>query len=228
MWLHRLFTIGALTPLLVAGCAPPAARVLHPFEGITVRPDEGTVEVRAWSCLDAGWLEQVACAPGTREHESLVVITARPSDIHAALLLAGFEPGAPGRWSERDGEFSFTPPTGDRLRVLVRYGRDGRVTQEPVGAWMADAGGDPSFPDTPWVFTGSAFARNPEWMGPGEHYVADMTGSIIGLVTFGDEVIAFEEVFADQEAVEPLHWQVRSGYVPPLGTEVTIVLTGRP
>ena len=45
--------------------------------------------------LELGWLEQVACAPATREHESLVVVNAKPSHIHAALLMAGFEPGTP-------------------------------------------------------------------------------------------------------------------------------------
>jgi hypothetical protein len=61
-------------------------------------------------------------------------------------------------------------------------------------------------------------------MGPGEHYVADHTGSIIGLVTFGDEVVGFEEVFSDQQSVQPLAWQVRIDHVPPVGTPVTVIL----
>ncbi|MHC4303660.1 MAG: YdjY domain-containing protein [Planctomycetota bacterium] len=220
--------------LLLCGCAgtarepaptePEAPRVLEPFEGITVWPDVPVVEIEAWSCLEAGWLEQIACAPGTREHEALVVIKAKPSDVHAALLLAGFQHGAPGNWSYQNESLSFTPPRGDRLDILVRYERDGEAIEEPIRAWMVDAGGRPSFPDTAWVFAGSLFVENPDWMGPGEHYVADQTGSIIGLVTFGDEVVGFEEVFADQQNVQPLAWQVRIDHVPPVGMRVTLIL----
>ena len=59
---------------------------------------------------------------------------------------------------------------------------------------------------------------------PRLHYVADMTGSIIGLVTFGDEVIGFSRVIADQDAVQPPSWEVRTDHVPPRGTEVTLIL----
>jgi hypothetical protein len=211
---------------LLSGCAGAARgpRVLEPFEGITVRPDAQVVEIRAWSCLDAGWLEQIACSPRTREHETLVVVKVKPSDVHAALLLAGFQHGAPGSWTFENEVLSFIPPTGDRLEVLVRYERNGQTVEEPIGTWILDAEGRPSFPDKAWVFAGSMFAENPDWMGPGEHYVADQTGSIIGLVTFGDEVVGFEEVFSDQQSVQPLAWQVRIDYVPPVGTPVTVIL----
>ena len=204
---------------------PAAPVVLRPFAGIAVRLDEATVEVQAWICLEAGWLEQVACSPNSREHESLVVVKAKPSEVHAALLLAGFEPGSPGTWSYVDDALQFTQPTGDRLDVLVRYENAvGDTIQEPISAWIQDHRGQHEFPDEPWVFGGSAFEKNLPWLGPGEHYVADMTGSIIGLVTFGDEVIGFSRVIADQEAVQPPVWEVRTDHVPPVGTEVTLIL----
>ena len=204
---------------------PTAPVVLRPFAGIVVRPAEVTVEVQAWTCLEAGWLEQVACSPNSREHESLVVVKAPPSEIHAALLLAGFEPGSPGTWSYVDDALQFTQPTGDRLDVLVRYeNAAGGTIQEPMSAWIQDHRGQHAFPDEPWVFGGSAFEKNLPWMGPGEHYVADTTGSIIGLVTFGDEVIGFSRVIADQESVQPPAWEVRTDHVPPVGTQVTLIL----
>ncbi len=203
--------------------APPL--VLNPFDGIVVLPNGAAVEIAAWTCLEAGWLEQIACAPNSREHESLVVVKAPPSEIHAALLLAGFEPGSPGTWSYVDDALQFTQPTGDRLDVLVRYENAvGDTIQEPMSAWIQDHRGQHEFPDEPWVFGGSAFEKNLPWMGPGEHYVADMTGSIIGLVTFGDEVIGFSRVIADQEAVHPPVWEVRTEHVPPVGTKVTLIL----
>ena len=215
--------------LTLTGCASTSSTtpgtVVTPFEGVRVHTAAGRVEIQAFVCLDGGWLEQIACSPGTREHEALVVIETRPSNIHAALLMAGVVPGSPGRWRYEDGIVSAVPPTGDRLDVLVRYERNGRLVEEPIGSWIIGATDERPFPEVTWVFAGSAFAENPEWMEPGEHYVADLTGSIVGLVTFGDEVIGFEQVMADQESVEAMQWQVNTDHVPPIGTPVTLVLT---
>jgi len=222
--------IAIIMLLCIAGCGTPgrpSGAVVKPFEGVVVQPAGGVVEVEAFVCLDGGWLEQVACSPDTREHEALVVIEARPSNLHAALLMAGFEPGSPGQWTYDDGAVAVTPPTGDIVEILVRYQKDGRSVQEPIGAWIVGAEDNRPFPERAWVFAGSLRAENPGWMGPGEHYVADLTGSIIGLVTFGDEVIGFERVMADQEAVQATQWQVRTGYVPPIGTPVTVILRAR-
>ena len=65
-------------------------------------------------------------------------------------------------------------------------------------------------------------------MGEGEHYVADLSGSIIGLVTFDDEVIGFSRVIADQAAVHPPEWEVDPERIPPVGTEVRLVIRRYP
>lgn len=215
-----------------AGAAEPAeaaTKRLKPFPGVVVLPEGPAVELTAWVCLEYGWLEQIACAPGTREHESLVVPRARPSQIHAALLMAGFEPGAPGNWSYENEQYTFTPPAGTALDVFVRYDvAGGGIVEEPIRAWIRDHHGRHEFPDEPWIFAGSIIAPNPDWMEEeGEHYVADVTGSIIGLVTFGDEVIGFSRVLADQAAVQPPEWEVDVEHIPPVGTEVTIILRRR-
>ena len=146
-----------------AGTQPASEgqKIVAPFEGITViihaaSPHESRVELAAFTCLDAGWLEQIACAPATREHESLMVVKAKPSEVHAALLMAGFE------------------PAGERIALSVRYAdKDGAVQEHAVGKWIRgqstpDKPGKP-FPNEHWVFGGSTFARNTPDMGPGEH-----------------------------------------------------------
>lgn len=205
---------------------PVVERIVRPMTGITVYPDAQRVELDAVVCLDAGWLEQIACAPHSREHESLVVLTIRPSHIHAALLLAGFLPGRPGSWSFENDEWKPVPPQGEELAVSVRYRNEsGTVVEERIGAWIADLSGNGLvFPDKPWVFGGSMMRANPQGMGPGEHYVADHSGSIIGLVTFGDELLGFSEVIADQVAVHEPVWGLNVGAVPPVGTNVTLIL----
>lgn len=208
---------------IVFGCAGDSA--LN-YKGITVYRNNHVVEIKAWTCLEAGWLEQIACSPNSREHETLVVVESVPSDIHAALLLAGFDSGSPGKWYYEDGEYKFNQPTGANLTIQARYTTsDGRKIQEPIAEWIRNPVNQNKFPNEPWVFGGSEFRQNPESMGPGEHYVADFTGSIIGLVTFGDEVLGLKRIISDQENVHAPQWEVNTDSIPPLGTEVTLIIS---
>jgi hypothetical protein len=207
---------------------PPSVdrpRVVQPFPFITVNLDTQVVELDGFVCLDVGWLEQVVCSPGTREHETLVVSEALPSNVHAALLLAGHEPGSPGRWTYDNNQVAVTPPTGPAFDVFVRYeATDGSEVTEPISNWIRDHLGEVEFPDDPWIFGGSMLALGPEGR---EVYVADYSGSIIGLVTFGDEVIGFENVLADQHDIQPREWEVDPTRIPPMGTPVTVILRPR-
>ena len=263
IWLAR-FTAAAVL-LALAGCEPalssppstqpetspstaPATqnespsksevRIIRPFDGILVRVQDdnnSAVEIKALTCLDSGLLEQIACSPQTREHESLVVIKVKPSQIHAALLMAGFEPGAPGKWIYENEQFRTIPPKGEKLDISVRYADPGdpsKHIERDIREWIRPSVDTVTalqqkqreFPKAPWIFAGSEIVPNTLHMGPGEHYVADMSGSIIGLVTFGDEVIGFSDVLADQESVQALIWEANSDTVPPPNTPVTVVL----
>jgi hypothetical protein len=214
-------------------------KVVKPFPGVTVLIDtrdasKSLVEIKAYTCLDAGWLEQVACMPGTREHESLMVVDAKPSQVHAAMMMADFKPGRPGRWTYENQKFGAIDPVGENVAIRVRYQDDsGKVIEHPVGDWIrapAAVGKDgiekpaKPFPQEPWVFGGSVIAPNTPEMEPGEHYVADMTGSLIGLVTFGDETIGFSRVLSDQDAVQEPVWEANTPKMPKPGTPVTIII----
>ena len=47
----------------------------------------------------------------------------------------------------------------------------------------------------------------------------------IRVVTFGDEIIALQDVYADSLEVEAPFWKAHTGRIPPIGTAVTIVIT---
>jgi hypothetical protein len=191
--------------------------------------------------LTQGFLEQLVCTPSTRVHESLIAIDADPRGVHAALLLAGLEPGEPGRWQEVAGaagewKVDRVRPTGPRVEVTVRwFSPDGAAHEAPILQWVrrANAAGDPSAPPIGGdgasppghlVFAGSRIRTNTPSMGPGEHYVADFTGSVIGLVTFGDEVIAYDEVIADRVDVDPAAWVAWTERMPPEGTRIELLI----
>ena len=236
--MRPLATIAACAAMLAAGCAspggqgdaapapgaPPAPVALG--AGVTVDRAAGEVRVDTQVAMDRGWLEQGVCAAGTREHESLLATEVPASRIHAALLLLGLEPGAPGSWREVPKGDSFAveriAPRGPRLDLFVRV--DGR--QVPLDAWVHDPVRHAAFPSQPWVFAGSRMRANrpPE---PGEHYVADRTGSIVGIVTFGDEVIAYDEILSDKVDVDAPEWQASTAVIPAPGTRVQLVIRPR-
>jgi len=199
--------------------APPAIR-LGP--GLDVDRAAGEVRLAAQSALDAGWLEQAICLAGTREHESLLVVDTPPRLLHAALLMLGLEPGRPGRWrvDEATGAVVREPPEGPRLEIVLRYEhpRRGEV-EEPLSRWFLARDGEIG-PEHPWRFAGSL----EETDGDGTVYLADFSGSVAGLVTFGDEVIAHEEVLADRIDVEREPFRVATDRVPPPGTPVSVAI----
>ncbi len=178
-------------------------------QGLVIMPGK-SVSVPATLCLDAGWLEQIACSSGTREHESLLRVDVSPHLIHTALLAAGFKPGHPGAWQlDAVGELHLHPPNGDPLQVLVEH--SGRTF--PVTNWVIGDG------PLHWRFAGSMQSRG---------YAANRSGSIVGLVTFGDEVVGCERVVPDRADVVQPSWEVAAAIVPPIGTHVRMVLSMPP
>ncbi len=199
-------------------------RIATPFPGVAVHVNGKHIELDGVVCIDAGWLEFIACSPRTKEHESLIVLEQRPSDIHAAMLLAGFESGSPGMWMYENEQFELIAPTGSALRIDVRYvDADGETREHSICEWILDHLGRHDFPCAAWVFGGSEFESNHPDVG-GEHYVADMTGSVIGLATFGDEMIGYSEVISHDSSVQAPEWEAHTRRLPPKGTKVTLII----
>jgi len=86
------------------------------------------------------YLEVMVCTPDTKEHESLVMTKARASDVHAALLAIGLEPGSPGRWDFKDKEFIPVPPRGGAVEVRLAYKTaDGKEVEVPATDGIVNA-----------------------------------------------------------------------------------------
>lgn len=174
------------------------------------------------------FLEIVACSPDTREHETLVVTSAKPSHVHAALLMIGLEPGEPGSWRDVEkpgaggragGELTFDPPRGDEVIVeFVRVTEGGRQVVETPSDWIVNARTGARIPDHRWVFAGSRMVTR---QGR-ERYDADGAGTIIGLHTFGSEVLAFPDGFNPSEDAEEPVWIADAAAMPKVGAAVTV------
>lgn len=187
-------------------------------KGVRAWVDGGRVEVAGRVALDEGWLEVAVCRSGSREHEAVVVVDVAPSVVHAALLLAGFEPGTPARWQRASG---WRPATGDPIELSLRFDDGGRVREVPLRAAIRDERGERT-PEL--VFAGSLVEARDRGSSASSRYLADMSGTIVGLSTFGDEVVAAREIRSPDESVDPATWTIRPGVLPPSETEIVVVL----
>jgi hypothetical protein len=216
---------------------PPRKSVKLP--GMVVDLEKRCVDVEATICLDDGFLEVVACTKGSKEHESIVAVDARPMHIHTALLLLGAKNGNPAMRKAANKEMTrwvHLPPRGDPIEVfLVLKNSEGELTERPIrdfivraedraGAVAEDRGAsgkaeaNGKFPTT-FLFAGSHL-RDVE-KGP-RQYLADHSGNVISISTFGDELLCLP--IEQSHANGALVWQVNSTHLPKVGTKVTLRL----
>jgi hypothetical protein len=198
------------------------------FPGVWLNAAKSTVWFDAIVCINAHddqkpivYLEQIACIPDTVEHESLVMTQARPSHVHAALLMAGLEPGKPGEFDWIGEAVKPISPLGPALSVVfVVDGRDQDPTQWVVSRKRMKTLRELS-PTADFRFAGSTFVKRSE----GDVYHADRSGTLIGLTTFGTETIAWSDLYNPDAGVEDPDWIANANHVPVYATPVKVRLS---
>jgi len=213
-----------------AAAAPGRSR--EAFPGVWVDVDSHSVEFDASVPINAHdpvtplvYLELVACTPDTKEHETLVVTSVRPAHVHAALLLIGLTPGKPGGWDLKDDVLVPIDATGDEVLVEFVY-KDaaGVVKTLRPQEMIVDADTEETFGSKDggkWVFAGSRTVTR----GGVERYDADGAGTLIGLTTFGGEVIAWSRTISPDAAMQEPSWIASPKTTPPVGTDVRVRLS---
>ncbi|MDG2021705.1 MAG: YdjY domain-containing protein [Phycisphaerales bacterium] len=204
---------------------PRPGRIVELDGGVRAWVGRGRVEFPGMISLDQGWLEVAVCRRGSREHESIVVTDAVPSVVHAAMLLAGLTPGRPATYDEATR--LPIPPEGPVISIELRFASPESDGDDAATLPLVSVFEDARASVSPiWVFAGSLVRPNPQSMGPGEYYAADYAGTVVGLSTFGDEVVAVEEVRSPESGVDPPVWRIKQGVLPEIDTPVTVVLRG--
>jgi hypothetical protein len=218
-----------------AAAGPARKNVKLP--GLAIDFRERCVDVEGSICLDEGMLELVACTKGSKEHESIVAISARPMHVHAALLMLGANNGNPAMRrpiDNRETRWIDVPPRGDPVEVsLVFDDPDGERVEHPISDFIAradkragesvdDDEGDAEkvaeFPNA-FLFAGSRLVEE----GPGPRkYLADLSGNVISIATFGDELLCLPGTHS--KANDALTWQVDATRLPKVGSKLTLRL----
>lgn len=219
------FTVLAFVLVLApadAQDAPPAAgadQPRQPFPHVHIDFKNKIIDLDAKVVLREGdWIELVGCAPNTREHESIVTLSAKPSHVHGALLVIGLKPGSPIRWKWVGKVAHMIPPTGSRVAVSFVMKKDGKTVEIPAHHWIVNQQTKKPMKDNIWLFTGSKIV---EAEGK-RYYKADVEGNIISVVNFGDEVLGLPTELTSQTDEGALG--INTKKVPAVGTELKLRL----
>lgn len=175
----------------VAPTVTPGATQARPVApGVRVDLRGGEVEVDAEVVLREGFLELLACSPGTKEHESILRVRAKPSDIYRGIGMLGLPDGTPPRWDEKSQ--TAYPPRGTPVEVLVRWQRDGKTVEDDARDWMKRKDKDASLHSTRWYFIAA--------MPPaGERFAADIYGTVACVMQFGTAIV----LLAPEGSIQP-------------------------
>lgn len=194
--------------------------------GIKINLEERCIDVDGEVCLAEGALELVACTKDSKEHESIVAVEAKAMQIHTALLLLGAKSGNPAMRKivdEESGRWVDIPPRGGAVDVFLRFQNEkGMMVERPVRDFIkaVEESEPPArFPTHRFLFAGSLL--HGAGSGP-RQYLADRSGNVISLATFGDELLCLPEVHAHENGA--LLWAVDSTHLPEKGTKVIVRL----
>jgi len=201
-----------------AAPGPGGDVVIRTLPGIVVDTRAKEVRLAGQVCRQNVALELFVCSEGSREHESVFVVKAKPSHVTFALALLGLAPGKPGFTTEGG---AFSPPAGATLDIVVSYtGPDGSKVEAPAWKFLRLAGNDDGLDRAlEWVYVGQA----------GEQALrdADREGTVICLANFLEAVI--DVPFESTSVNANLLYQANPKTVPAIGTPVELIIrpTGR-
>lgn len=218
-----------MLPLLGAGRShaaveeePPANETTKPGTGalriphVKVDREKGYVDLDAKVCLREGMLELIATTVGGKEHEACFAILAKPRHVMVALLLIGLKPGSPGRFVAAADGYERVDPTGDPIGVSVIYKKDGKRVERPVTDFVFNGRTKKPMAKVDFVFTGSCVVK----IGDKTRFAADLDGTVLSLVSFGSELMAYPAAASDSN--DTIEWVARGEELPAEATAVVI------
>ena len=193
----------------------PTTDKANPLPGITIDKQRRRVMLECTSLQAGVPLELVACSPHSREHESLVVVKARPQHVHLALMLCGYEPGHPATWDEKTDKP--VPASGDPLDVQIRWvdPKTEKIRTVNIEDWMAAADPAKPVPKLMWLFTGSQQLESGQYLG-------DLDGSVVSISNFPDSVIDLSGQHTRDNA--SLEFKGNDRVMPPRDTACTLII----
>jgi hypothetical protein len=177
--------------------------------------DARRVHVQATVCLREGQLEQLLTKKLTKEHEAILAADVDARAIHAALLAAGAEAGAPVSFRPE-----YKPASGTRIKVMLQYKKDGKTVTVNAKEWVRNARTKKPLQHD-WVFAGSQFVPNPLDPKAPDLYLAN-EGDVICVSNF--ESAMLDLPINSPKDNDELVFEAFTERIPALLTPVTVIL----
>lgn len=193
---------------------PPNATRISQVSSLWVDPQNRRVIVDGYVAQQEAYLEMFGCPAETKEHEAVVAVIAKSSEVHAALLAIGVNPGKPVAFQPE-----YVAASGPRIRIWVLW-RDpmGEVQVIDARQWVRRTGTQDSL-DRDWVFAGSTWWTDPQ--DGKEYYQAD-SGEMICVSNFGTAMLDLPIPSSDSNSA--LQFETFKERIPPRGTPIRLVL----
>ncbi|MHC4944179.1 MAG: YdjY domain-containing protein [Planctomycetota bacterium] len=221
------------------------ARLLEVFEseGISVDREKKIVEVKGAIIRDKSQpqypIEYVIVSERGNTHEAVILVKATPSNLNAALLSLGLEPGTTVQTKKKDPPppkeeieagtaslWEIIPPTGTLVHIYVRYdGWEERPVRYLEDLLLDLRTGKP-MDRVGWIYIGSRFARVLLGRDKVVKYMADMERNIVAcyLTGFGNSIFDINNV----DGVNDTLFDVNPDTAPPLHAQVTVIFSINP
>jgi hypothetical protein len=162
-------------------------------------------------------IEVVACYPfpkGQKAHETVVTFSAKPSDVHQALVGMGLKPGKPAR-TEKD------VPSGPEVKIFIEVGEGPSAKRIPIEKALVDRKNGLPMPKVKWLFTGSIMVK-PDPDKDQMMYGADRSGTLISVFPVTDETVFQSSLLLKDEKYVKLETDKK--VLPTEGTPVKLVI----
>lgn len=192
-------------------------RRLDPKSEVWIDSKNHQVVIGGEIVLREGPLELFACLKGTKEHEAVVAVRSKAYLVHAGLLAVGAEAGQPAIFVPE-----YRPASGTTIDVEVEWmGNDGASRRAKAQDMVRLAKTkEPMTQD--WVFGGSGFYDDP--VEKVRYYQAE-SGDLICVSNFPSATLDLP--IESSQANEALLFEANTDRIPPVGTEVKVILTPR-
>ena len=123
------------------------------------------------------------------------------------------------------GFMKFAPPKlvtakGHEVEVYIVIKADDVEREIPANRWVQDNKTKKMKEGNVWLFAGSQFAEFQDK----QVYQADLNGSAISLVNFGDDLLTLPNTMTDANESHDKVWAPRTDAIPKVGTKVVIRL----
>jgi hypothetical protein len=195
---------------------PPGLKRMTKDYDIWIDTKRKAVVVDGQIALREGQLEMFACPKGSKEHESVVAVNAKPQFVHGALLAVGAKSGSPVQFDP-----DYKPATGQVIDVFVLWKDEGGKNQKVrAQEWIKHVKTGKPMPYN-FVFAGSGFWKDEDGK---QYYYAD-GGDFICVSNFPSAMLDLP--VESSQANAELLFVANTEKIPPKGTKVRLVLIPR-